>query len=339
MRPDKGRIRNLLSQYDLGATGKIFVVGYTDSTGGRTHNYKLSRKRAQGVRRAMISAFNLESEKVIAVGKGPENPIAGNNKKEGRAKNRRAEIYISNAVSRQLREKYNHADPSLQEIDGYIENARKLVKQQQIRPALQSLQRARAIGGDQYSDWHAVFGIVGYYAGVPLQKVKTHLLSAVRLDPHNFEARDFIGRIEARERVDRGEVTAAMGRTAADPIAVVSMVQQYEYLNLFGVEPVAHHTLDDRPVDVWEGHDRQQKPVVYYFDHSQIYTWVFFGTDNPAKAAVSNAVARTAAPVHPASAATLAKPVQAAGDATPAESRSPVNAQVPRQIWESDLFQ
>lgn len=341
---DKGRIRNLLKQYALGTASKIFVVGHADSTGGKAYNLKLSKRRAQNVRRVLLSTFGLEAQKVIALGKGAEDPVAANGSKAGRAQNRRVEIFLVNADKRRHQSRAPQPDPNRADIIDLVEKARILVKQQKLQPALARLQQARAIGGDRYSDWHAVFGIAGFYAGVPLEKVKTHLRNALRLDPQNFEARDFIARIEARERVARGDVTAAMGRSAADPIAVNAMVQQYEYLQLFGVEPQARHTLEDRPVDVWEGRDRQQRPVAYYFDHSQIYTWIFFGEDDlaPAKgvgAAVSPPpVSRIAPPERAESSRQPAKSGRSAAAADRA-AYSPERAQAPRDIWQSSLFQ
>jgi phosphate transport system substrate-binding protein len=71
----------------------VSLIGFSDSTGERTSNIALSIQRAQSV------ATQLRS-KGIAVnsvtGLGPINPIAGNDTPEGRNKNRRVEVWLSN---------------------------------------------------------------------------------------------------------------------------------------------------------------------------------------------------------------------------------------------------
>ncbi len=70
------------------------IYGYTDSSGNAQKNRELSSKRAFAVRKALI-AEGLEKRFVRAYGKGSTNPIADNETKEGRAKNRRIEAVIT----------------------------------------------------------------------------------------------------------------------------------------------------------------------------------------------------------------------------------------------------
>ena len=58
---DKAKLRQFFQKYETGPESRIFVVGYTDSVGNKGHNYKLSRKRAQTIRRQIISAFGLDA--------------------------------------------------------------------------------------------------------------------------------------------------------------------------------------------------------------------------------------------------------------------------------------
>lgn len=70
---------------------KLRVEGHTDSTGDTAHNRKLSLARAQSVVQA-ITAKQIAAERLSAVGKGPDVPLADNATEEGKAKNRRVEL-------------------------------------------------------------------------------------------------------------------------------------------------------------------------------------------------------------------------------------------------------
>jgi OOP family OmpA-OmpF porin len=70
---------------------KLRVEGHTDSTGDAAHNRTLSLARAQSVVQA-ITAKQIAAERLSAVGKGPDVPLADNTTEEGKAKNRRVEL-------------------------------------------------------------------------------------------------------------------------------------------------------------------------------------------------------------------------------------------------------
>ncbi|AGB80423.1 Inner membrane lipoprotein YiaD precursor [Serratia rubidaea] len=72
----------------------VNVVGYTDSTGARAHNMKLSQQRADGVSSALITQ-GVAANRIRSVGAGPDNPIASNSTADGKAQNRRVEITLS----------------------------------------------------------------------------------------------------------------------------------------------------------------------------------------------------------------------------------------------------
>lgn len=80
----------VLSQYP---SLKILVVGHTDSRGGHDHNVELSRKRADAVKAFMIER-GVATDRVITRGEGPDEPIADNKTRAGRAENRRIEFRI-----------------------------------------------------------------------------------------------------------------------------------------------------------------------------------------------------------------------------------------------------
>lgn len=64
------------------------VQGHTDNTGSAASNLKLSQKRAQAVVDRMVK-LGVPKDRLTAVGKGQEEPIADNDTEEGRAQNRR----------------------------------------------------------------------------------------------------------------------------------------------------------------------------------------------------------------------------------------------------------
>jgi outer membrane protein OmpA-like peptidoglycan-associated protein len=70
----------------------VEIRGYTDNTGSRSTNIRLSQRRADSVRLWLIGR-GVDSGRIIAKGYGPDNPIASNNTREGRAQNRRIEFY------------------------------------------------------------------------------------------------------------------------------------------------------------------------------------------------------------------------------------------------------
>lgn len=272
---DKAKLKRFFQKYEMKPESRVFIVGYADAVGDKHQNDRLSRKRAQAIRREIISAFGFDATVVMAMGKGEEHPVADNRHASGRASNRRAEIYLANTELRKPKRIYGPGDPYLEQIQALVEEAQTLVKQRRLGEAVQILKKARGLGGDHYADWHATYAIAGFYAQASSAEMRAHLATALKMDPYNFIAREYLSRIDARERVARGEVTREMGLTAESAIGVTAVAQQYEYLRLFQVEPRAHRELEGRPIDVWECVTAQGDPVVYFFDYSRIYDWAF----------------------------------------------------------------
>lgn len=73
--------------------GKIFINGYSDSSGPNNLNLRLSQLRAEEVRVYFIK-HGIDPLRIKATGYGETNPIATNETREGRSKNRRIEIII-----------------------------------------------------------------------------------------------------------------------------------------------------------------------------------------------------------------------------------------------------
>jgi hypothetical protein len=67
------------------------VQGHTDNKGSDAYNMELSEKRAQTVC-TYLELFGIQPERLLAAGYGETRPVASNDTKEGRAKNRRVEL-------------------------------------------------------------------------------------------------------------------------------------------------------------------------------------------------------------------------------------------------------
>jgi len=73
---------------------RLSVEGHTDSFGGDQSNLELSQKRADAVRKYLLANMRLEPAMVDAIGYGETRPVASNETREGRTRNRRIEIII-----------------------------------------------------------------------------------------------------------------------------------------------------------------------------------------------------------------------------------------------------
>jgi len=80
-------VRTLKDYADM----KLKINGHSDSSGKRSFNLKLSQRRADSVKQYLVNQ-GIDPYRLSSVGKGPDNPIATNSTKEGRAKNRRIEF-------------------------------------------------------------------------------------------------------------------------------------------------------------------------------------------------------------------------------------------------------
>ena len=73
------------------------IEGYTDSTGTDEINNKLSRDRAVSVVE-FLQTQGIGAERMTSEGYGSKFPVASNETKEGRAKNRRVEVVLAEGV-------------------------------------------------------------------------------------------------------------------------------------------------------------------------------------------------------------------------------------------------
>ncbi len=72
----------------------VQVIGHTDNTGSASYNQQLSALRAESVASILRDA-GVTSWRIVASGRGEDQPIASNLTPEGRAQNRRVEIIIT----------------------------------------------------------------------------------------------------------------------------------------------------------------------------------------------------------------------------------------------------
>lgn len=73
---------------------KLDIGGHTDSTGKADLNLRLSQERAAAVK-TFLTEMGVESARVLAQGYGPDQPVAPNDTPEGRSKNRRVDIKMT----------------------------------------------------------------------------------------------------------------------------------------------------------------------------------------------------------------------------------------------------
>lgn len=92
---DLKEIVNILNKF--GESGTVDFVGYTDSTGTKKYNQKLSLIRARNVAK-LFREFGLKDAISIGKisGKGEEDPVDLNETDQGKYSNRRVEILFNN---------------------------------------------------------------------------------------------------------------------------------------------------------------------------------------------------------------------------------------------------
>lgn len=70
----------------------LLVVGHTDSTGSADANVRLSQRRAERVRDALVTRYGVAPARLTAQGVGAATPVASNDTEQGRQQNRRVEL-------------------------------------------------------------------------------------------------------------------------------------------------------------------------------------------------------------------------------------------------------
>ena len=74
--------------------GYIEIEGHTDNVGAKATNYKIGLERAEAVKRYLYENQQIPLHKMNVISYGEEKPVAPNNKRDGRAQNRRVVIKV-----------------------------------------------------------------------------------------------------------------------------------------------------------------------------------------------------------------------------------------------------
>ena len=77
----------------------VTIVGHTDSTGSDAINNPLSFDRANSARDYLVGR-GVAAQRIATDGRGAREPIANNSTDQGRAQNRRVEIYVAEPAAR-----------------------------------------------------------------------------------------------------------------------------------------------------------------------------------------------------------------------------------------------
>ena len=93
----KGILDKLIPVIEDVPDTKLKIIGHTDNIGGKSYNDNLSLNRAKSVA-SYLSAGGIDRNSIIEQGKGFSQPVADNTTEQGRAKNRRGEIFINNEI-------------------------------------------------------------------------------------------------------------------------------------------------------------------------------------------------------------------------------------------------
>lgn len=93
LRPASAGVLQTLSKVLLEDLGlRLRIVGHTDADGDENSNQELSHQRAEAVKNALVTQYNIDSIRLEVDGKGESEPVAPNDSAHEKAKNRRVEF-------------------------------------------------------------------------------------------------------------------------------------------------------------------------------------------------------------------------------------------------------
>ena len=73
---------------------EVIIEGHTDDIGDADYNLELSERRARSVRDYLIEQFEIDPDRLLALGRGELDPVTTNDSEESRQKNRRVDIVL-----------------------------------------------------------------------------------------------------------------------------------------------------------------------------------------------------------------------------------------------------
>lgn len=95
LRPEADPVLKKIAESLKEAKGyEVKIYGHTDNKGSDDYNLKLSKRRAEAVRKALVERFGVSAGILSAEGLGERHPVASNDTEENRQKNRRVEFLV-----------------------------------------------------------------------------------------------------------------------------------------------------------------------------------------------------------------------------------------------------
>ena len=88
-----GLLEDLARVLKLNPTLKIRIIGSADAKGSNDYNYKLGLRRAEAVKKFLVSR-GVNPAQLVVVSVGETLPLAGNDTEVGRAQNRHVRFEI-----------------------------------------------------------------------------------------------------------------------------------------------------------------------------------------------------------------------------------------------------
>ena len=86
-----GEISQAIAAYP---EAQVVIEGHTDDVGDENYNLELSERRAEVVQQYLIDHFQVNPDRLLAIGRGEQSPILPNNSNTNRQRNRRVDIIL-----------------------------------------------------------------------------------------------------------------------------------------------------------------------------------------------------------------------------------------------------
>jgi outer membrane protein OmpA-like peptidoglycan-associated protein len=93
-----GLLNNVMAAINVFPKATVKIIGHTDARGSASRNLGVSLARAQSVVRFLSTVGGIKADRLIAEGRGEEEPLATNETPDGRSQNRRIDVLIVNTI-------------------------------------------------------------------------------------------------------------------------------------------------------------------------------------------------------------------------------------------------
>jgi chemotaxis protein MotB len=118
--PAKEIMDMIYKNYFANSTAKVLINGHTDdrpmSSAVYPSNWELSTGRAGSVARYLIDKYKIPNGRIVTAGYADTSPVAPNDTEEGRAKNRRIEIFILSGEANRVMKQIGDASQKQQDL-------------------------------------------------------------------------------------------------------------------------------------------------------------------------------------------------------------------------------